>query len=61
MENTQDQQPNNTTELSVSDLQALKTLVETAVRRGAFQANELTAVGTVYDRVNTFLSSISTK
>ena len=61
MENTQDQQPNNTTELSVSDLQALKTLVETAVRRGAFQANELTAVGTVYDRVNTFLGSISTK
>lgn len=60
MENTQEQQP-NTSELSVSDLQALKTLVETAVRRGAFQANELSAVGAVYDRVNSFLSSVATK
>lgn len=60
MENTQEQQTNNA-ELSVSDLQALKTLVETAVRRGAFQANELSAVGAVYDRVNSFLSTVSTK
>lgn len=60
MENTQEQQP-NASELSVSDLQALKTLVETAVRRGAFQANELSAVGAVYDRVNSFLSAVATK
>lgn len=60
MENTQETKSNNT-ELSVSDLQALKTLVETAVRRGAFQANELSAVGAVYDRVNSFLSTVSTK
>lgn len=60
MENTQETQ-SNSAELSVSDLQALKTLVETAVRRGAFQANELSAVGAVYDRVNSFLSSVSTK
>lgn len=60
MENTQEQQ-SNATELSVSDLQALKTLVETAVRRGAFQATELSAVGAVYDRVSSFLSSVATK
>lgn len=59
MENTQETQ-SKSAELSVSDLQALKTLVETAVRRGAFQANELSAVGAVYDRVNSFLSSVST-
>lgn len=60
MENTQEQQQ-NPIELSVSDLQALKTLVETAVRRGAYQASELSAVGAVYDRINSFLSSVSTK
>jgi hypothetical protein len=48
-------------ELSISDLQNLRALVETAVRRGAFQANEMTAVGAVFDRVNNFLTAIAPK
>jgi len=52
------QQPAPQPELSVTDLQNLKSIVETAVRRGAFQANELSAVGAVYDRVNAFLGAL---
>jgi hypothetical protein len=48
-------------ELSISDLQNLRALVETAVRRGAFQANEMTAVGSVYDRVNNFVIAVTPK
>jgi len=48
-------------ELSIVDLQNLRSIVETAVRRGAFQANEMTAVGGVYDRLNNFLNSVMPK
>lgn len=48
-------------ELNIVDLQNLRAVVETAVKRGAFNANELTAVGTVYDRVNTFLNAVVPK
>lgn len=46
-------------ELSVNDLQQLRAIVEVAARRGTFQAAELTAVGAVYDRVNTFLNAVA--
>lgn len=56
MENQeQAQQPTQQPELSISDLQNLKTLIDVAVRRGAFGANEMTSIGTVYDRLNNFL------
>jgi hypothetical protein len=48
-------------ELSINDLQNLRALVETAVSRGAFRANEMSAVGSVYDRVNNFLITIVPK
>ena len=46
-------------ELSINDLQNLRAIVDTAVRRGAFGANELSAVGSVYDRVNAFLNAVA--
>lgn len=46
-------------ELSITDLQNLRALVDTAVRRGAFAANEMSAVGAVYDRVNAFLNAVA--
>lgn len=46
-------------ELSISDLQNLRSIVDTAVRRGAFAASELSTVGAVYDRVNAFLNSVA--
>lgn len=46
-------------ELSISDLQNLRTIVETAAKRGAFAANEMSAVGAVYDRVTNFLNAVT--
>jgi hypothetical protein len=48
-----------TPELSISDLQNVRAIVDTAVRRGAFAAGEMSAVGAVYDRLNTFLNSVA--
>ena len=47
-----------TTSLSINDLITLRKIVEIASERGAFRAPELTAVGQVYDRMNTWLSSV---
>ena len=48
-------------ELNIADLQNLRAVVETAVKRGAFAAAELSAVGSVYDRINTFLNAVTQK
>jgi len=47
-----------TTGLSINDLITLRRIVEIASERGAFRAPELTAVGQVYDRMNTWLQSV---
>lgn len=44
-------------ELTLTDLANLRSIVEVAVRRGAFAANEATAVGATYDKINTFLNA----
>lgn len=46
-------------ELSVNDLLQVRAVVELAVRRGVFQANELSAVGAIYDRLNNFLNTVA--
>jgi hypothetical protein len=51
--------PAATPELSITDLQNLRAIVDTAVRRGAFAANEISAVGAVFDRVNSFLNAVA--
>lgn len=48
-------------ELTLNDLANLKAIVETAARRGAFQASEMAAVGAVFDRLNTFLAAVTPK
>lgn len=57
MEN-QDQQTPPTPELSISDLQNIRILINMAVRRGAFGAEELSSVGAVFDRLNAFLNAV---
>ena len=46
-------------ELSVNDLLQVRAVVELAVRRGSFQANELSTVGAIYDRLNNFLNAVA--
>jgi hypothetical protein len=48
-------------DLNISDLVALRSIVDVASQRGAFKANELEAVGKTYNKLNTFLESVATK
>lgn len=56
----QAQQPQGqSTDLNISDLAALKSIVEISTQRGAFKANELEAVGKIYNKLNSFLESVT--
>ena len=58
MEN-QEQQQTTPPELSITDLQNLRAIVDTAIRRGTFSGAEISSVGAVYDRVNNFINAVS--
>jgi hypothetical protein len=53
------QQPS--TDLNISDLVALKSIIEVASQRGAFKAAELEAVGKTFNKLNNFLESVAKK
>jgi hypothetical protein len=48
-------------DLNISDLVALKSIIEVASQRGAFKAAELEAVGKTFNKLNTFLESVTKK
>ena len=54
-------QPAAGPDLNVSDLVALKSIIEIASQRGAFKANELEAVGKTFNKLNTFLEAVAKK
>ena len=62
---TQESQPEQQQEqaqpLTVQDLVTLKSAIELGTQRGAWRANELTAVGTVYERLSLFVASLLPK
>lgn len=43
-------------QLQLNDLNGLLRIVDVAMKRGAFQANEATAVGAVYDKLSAFVT-----
>lgn len=45
--------------ISLNDLQLLLNIVDLASQRGAFRGTELTQVGTIFDKLNAFLSFIA--
>ncbi len=49
------------TELNISDLAALKSIIDVASQRGAFRAGELEAVGKTYNKLSKFLDSVTKK
>lgn len=55
------EQPTNepAADLNISDLMALKTIIEVASQRGAFKANELEGVGKTYNKLSNFLDSVA--
>jgi hypothetical protein len=46
-------------DLNVSDLAALKSIIEVATQRGAFKANELETVGKAFNKLTTFLDAVT--
>jgi hypothetical protein len=54
----QAQQPSGP-DLTVQDLQALKTIIDVASSRGAFKPNEMVTVGQTYSKLEQFLVAIA--
>jgi hypothetical protein len=44
-------------ELNLNDLAAIRNLIEVVTQRGAFKANELSSVGVLFDKLNSFLNA----
>ena len=47
-------------QLTLADLASIKNIIEAASTRGAFRANELTVVGTMYDKLSAFIKASQT-
>jgi hypothetical protein len=45
-------------ELTITDLQNVRSIIDIAATRGAFKAAEMAAVGTVFNKLDTFLQSV---
>lgn len=45
--------------LTVQDLAGLKAIIDVASQRGAFRAPEMAAVGTLYNKLSTFLETVT--
>jgi hypothetical protein len=48
-------------DLNISDLVALRNIVDVASQRGAFKAAELEAVGKTYNKLNSFIEAATAK
>lgn len=46
-------------ELTVTDLSAIKQIIDVASQRGAFKANELAVVGQAYNKLELFLNAVA--
>ena len=51
----------NTTELTINDLNAMKVIIDIASSRGAFKPNEMVAVGQTYTKLTAFLENVAQK
>jgi hypothetical protein len=48
-------------DLNISDLAAVKSIIDIASQRGAFKAAELESVGKIYNKLDKFLEAVSKK
>jgi hypothetical protein len=46
-------------ELTIVDLQNIKSIIDVSARRGAFSAGEMEAVGATYNKLSKFLESVA--
>jgi hypothetical protein len=45
------------TDLTINDLNGLRSVIDVATQRGAFKASELEVVGKIYNRLDKFLTA----
>lgn len=55
------QTPQGGADLNVSDLTAIRSIIDVATQRGAFRAAELESVGKIYNKLSNFLEAITKK
>jgi hypothetical protein len=46
-------------DLSINDLQSIKSIIDVASQRGAFKPSEMAVVGTTYNKLETFLAAVA--
>jgi cell division protein FtsL len=46
-------------DLTISDLSAMRTIIDIASSRGAFKPNEMVAVGQTYNKLSAFLDQVA--
>lgn len=46
-------------DLTVQDLQSLKSIIDVASQRGAFKPSEMVTVGQTYNKLETFLAAVA--
>ena len=56
-EETAPQQESN--DLTINDLNAMRTIIDIASSRGAFKPNEMVAVGQTYNKLSAFLDTVA--
>ena len=57
---TEQAQPeNDPNALSIGDLRGLQSIIDVASARGSFRANEMAGVGTLYNKLSTFLAKVA--
>jgi hypothetical protein len=49
------------TNITITDLIAIRDTINLAAERGAFKANEMLEVGSVYSKLNSFLEAVVTQ
>lgn len=47
------------TDLSISDLKNISTIIDVASTRGAFRANEMATVGVMFNKLSAFLAKVA--
>ena len=54
-------QPEQAPELTVTDLNAIKQIIDVASSRGAFKPNEMAVIGTTYNKLELFLNAVASQ
>lgn len=57
-QSAQQPQAEQTTELTINDLNAVKVIIDIASSRGAFKPNEMVGVGQTYNKLVAFLEAV---